>query len=78
MPRKFIERFKRIDQIIGNKSSGTPANLAARLDISESTLYEFIAVMKELGAPIQYDKFQQRYYYEEDGHFNISFIKNGQ
>lgn len=76
MPRKFIERFKRIDQIIANKSSGTPAQLAARLDISESTLYEFIGVMKELGAPIQYDKFNQRYLYEEEGHFNISFIKN--
>jgi predicted DNA-binding transcriptional regulator YafY len=76
MPRKFIERFKRIDQIISNKSSGTPAQLAERLDISESTLYEFIAVMKELGAPIQYDKVNQRYFYEEDGHFNISFTKN--
>ncbi len=73
MPRKFIERFKRIDEIISNKSSGTPAQLAARLDISESTLYEFIAVMKELGAPIQYDKSAQRYYYETDGYFNISF-----
>jgi predicted DNA-binding transcriptional regulator YafY len=76
MPRKFIERFKRIDEIISGKSSGTPAQLAARLDISESTLYEFIAVMRELGAPIQYDKIKQRYYYEEDGSFNISFTKN--
>jgi predicted DNA-binding transcriptional regulator YafY len=76
MPRKFIQRFKRIDEIIQNKSSGTPLQLAERLEISESTLYEFIAVMKELGAPIQYDKFAQRYYYEESGHFNISFVKD--
>lgn len=75
MPRKFIDRFKRIDQIIANKSSGTPAQMANRLGISESTLYEFIAVMKELGAPIQFDKFNQRYYYETEGHFNISFIE---
>ncbi|MBK7432536.1 MAG: HTH domain-containing protein [Chitinophagaceae bacterium] len=75
MPRKFIERFKRIDEIIKNKSSGTPAQLAAKLDISESTLYEFIAVMKEMGAPIQYDKFAQRYVYEFPGHFNISFLE---
>jgi predicted DNA-binding transcriptional regulator YafY len=75
MPRKFIERFKRIDEIIQNKSSGTPAQLAEKLDISESTLYEFIAVMKELGAPIQYDRFAQRYYYEEPGRFNISFVR---
>jgi predicted DNA-binding transcriptional regulator YafY len=76
MPRKFIERFKRLDEIISNKSSGTPAQLAARLEISESTLYEFIAVMKELGAPVQYDKQACRYYYEEAGRFNISFIKD--
>lgn len=74
MPRKFIERLKRIDGIIQKKSSGTPAQLAAKLDISESTLYEFIAVMKEMGAPIQYDKFNCRYYYEEPGSFNISFM----
>jgi predicted DNA-binding transcriptional regulator YafY len=76
MPRKFVERFKRIDEIIQNKSSGTPAQFAAKLDISESTLYEFIAVMKELGAPICYDKYSKRYYYNENGYFNISFIKN--
>ncbi len=74
MPRKFVERFKKIDEIIQNRSSGTPAQLAAKLDVSESTLYEFIAVMKELGAPILYDKFLSRYYYEEPGHFTISFM----
>jgi predicted DNA-binding transcriptional regulator YafY len=74
MPRKFIERFKRIDEIIQNKSSGSPAQLAERLEISESTLYEFIAVMREEGAPILYDKYAQRYFYETPGHFNISFI----
>ena len=75
MPRKFIDRFKRIDEIIANKSSGTPAQMASRLGISESTLYDFIAVMKELGAPIKFDKFNQRYYYEVEGHFNISFLE---
>ncbi len=74
MPRKFIERFKRLDAIIQNKSSGTPAELAVRLEISESTLYEFIAVMKELGAPIIYDKYAKRYGYENEGYFNVSFI----
>ena len=74
MPRKFLERFKRLDEIIRSKSSGTPAQLAAKLDISESTLFEFIAVMKEHGAPIHYDKNAMRYIYTEPGHFNTSFI----
>ncbi len=78
MPRKFIDRFKRIDAIIQNKSSGTPTELAARLNISESTLYEFIAVMKELGAPILYDKHAKRYMYATGGKFNISFVPDEQ
>ncbi len=76
MPRKFLDRFKRIDEIIQNKSSGTPAHLANKLQISESTLFEFIAVMKELGAPIVYDKMQQRYQYDYDGKFTIKFVAN--
>lgn len=75
MPRKFVERFKRIDAIIQNKSSGTPAQLAAKLDVSENTLYEFIAVMKELGAPIVYDKFANRYSYAHQGSFIIQFVE---
>ena len=74
MPRKFIQRFKRIDALIQNKSTGTPAQLAEKLNISVSTLYDFIAVMKELGAPIKYDKSARRYYYEASGNFDIRFV----
>ncbi|MEM6737495.1 MAG: HTH domain-containing protein [Bacteroidota bacterium] len=67
MPRKFFRRFERIDQLIRLKATGKPSELAERLEISESTLYEFIGLMKELGAPIQWDKKRNSYIYDPEG-----------
>jgi hypothetical protein len=33
-------------------------------------------MMKELGAPIAYDRYKESYYYSEKGGFNIRFVKN--
>ena len=76
MPKKFLDRFSRIDQLIYRKATGTPQHLAEKLDISESTLYEYFAVKRELGAPIKYDKFRNTYYYEINGRFKIKFFED--
>jgi predicted DNA-binding transcriptional regulator YafY len=73
MPKKFFERFKRIDYLIRSKSTGTPRDLADKLEISVSTLYEFISFMKEMGAPVKYDKAKRSYVYERDVKFKIEF-----
>jgi predicted DNA-binding transcriptional regulator YafY len=73
MPAKFLERFQRIDDLIYRKSTGTPQQLADRLELSESTLYEYLSVMRSLGAPIAYSRERQSYYYKSDGHFIIDF-----
>lgn len=75
MPKRFFDRFKRLDDLIRTKSTGTPAKLAERLEVSESSVYEYLAIMKSLGAPIKYDKDRCTYYYEEDGQFKIYFEK---
>ena len=54
--KKYIDRFKRIDQLIRLKATGTPKELAEKLHISEALLYLTLSEMKELGAPICYDK----------------------
>jgi predicted DNA-binding transcriptional regulator YafY len=56
MPKRILERFKRIDSLIQRRGTGKPVDLAKRIKISESTLYEYLAIMKGLGAPINYDK----------------------
>jgi predicted DNA-binding transcriptional regulator YafY len=73
MPAKFLERFQRIDDLIYRKSTGTPQQLADKLELSESTLYEYLAVMRNMGAPISYNRERRTYFYECDGHFLIEF-----
>jgi predicted DNA-binding transcriptional regulator YafY len=74
MPRTFIARFKHIDHLINQKATGNAAMLARKLDICERTAKEFIAVMKEFGAPIYFDRVKNSYCYKHAGNFNISFI----
>jgi DNA-binding IclR family transcriptional regulator len=74
MPQRFINRFRRIDDLISRKATGTPAELASKLDIAESTLYEFLNVMKDMGAPIYYNKDRRSYCYEQEGRFTIGFV----
>ncbi|HVI46789.1 MAG TPA: HTH domain-containing protein [Chitinophaga sp.] len=76
MPKRYFDRLQTIDYLIRIKGTGKPAQLAKRLRISERTLYEFLKMMKELGAPIEYDRYKESYYYSEKGGFNIRFSKN--
>ena len=70
-------RLSRIDHFIRIKGTGTPGQLARRIGVGERTIYEYISMMKELGAPIKFCRDRQSYYYEGDGVFTISFIPDG-
>ena len=74
MQKAIFHRLERIDSLIRMKATGTPAQLADRLEISERSVYEYINLMKDLGAPIKFDTYRQTYYYDEEGSFNISFF----
>ena len=75
MFKLYLDRIQVIDRLIQIKGTGTPRQLAGRLGISERTLYETLSMMKEKGAPIQYCKTRQSYYYEERGTFSLKFIR---
>jgi predicted DNA-binding transcriptional regulator YafY len=76
MPKQYFNRLQNIDRLIRVKGTGSPKQLAARLHISESLLYEYLSFMKEQGAPIAYCKDRRSYYYETQGGFNLRFINN--
>ena len=76
MPKRYFDRLQTIDYLIRIKGTGKPAQIAKLLRISERTLYEFLKMMKELGAPIEYDRYKESYYYSEKGGFNIRFSKS--
>ncbi|MEL6867479.1 MAG: HTH domain-containing protein [Bacteroidota bacterium] len=61
---KQIKRLERVDQLIRLKATGTPRQLAIRLEVSERTIYDIITAMKDLGAPIYYSHQRRSYCYE--------------
>ncbi|MBK3519541.1 HTH domain-containing protein [Carboxylicivirga marina] len=71
---KFImqmERYERILHLIKRKATGTPQELAKRLNISESSLYDYLRVLKAKGADIEYSNSRQSYVLNND--FVITF-----
>jgi predicted DNA-binding transcriptional regulator YafY len=73
MPKKFVTRLKLIDELIQKRNTGNASELAARLQVSERTVKEFIAVMKMLGAPVYYSRKLGSYCYSEKGSVVVRF-----
>lgn len=73
----FIKKLKlieRIDGMISRKSTGTPTELSKKIEVSERTLYNIIAIMKKLGAPIYYSSSRMSYCY--NGTVSFSYVFN--
>lgn len=69
----YIKTIKRMDRLIHAQSTGTPEEFAKRLSISVRSIYNYISLMKELGAPIQYSRFYESYIYKMEGRFILEF-----
>lgn len=75
---RFIEKLQvieRIDQLIRMKATGTPNDLAQRLGVSRSTVYEILDCMKQMGAEISYCKSKRSFYYELEKVLAIGFVE---
>ncbi len=70
---KQIELIERIDQLIRLKATGSPLQLANRLEISKTKLYRTIHMMRELKAPVIYDVSLQSFVYEKAVGFRFGF-----
>lgn len=74
MNKEVLYRLLRIDSLIKIKGTGTPDDLARRIGVSKRTIYDYLNIMREFGAPIKYSPKRKSYYYDGDGSFNISFL----
>jgi DNA-binding IclR family transcriptional regulator len=69
-----IRRIERIDQMLRTRSTGTPQELAEKLGISLSQLYQILKLMKnEKRAPIYYSRADQSYCYRGSVRFVCEF-----
>ncbi|TVR19902.1 MAG: HTH domain-containing protein [Balneolaceae bacterium] len=59
-----IERLQYLDQLIRKQKTGSPAELAGRLDISRSQLYNLIGYLNDIGMKIRFSRMRNSFYYE--------------
>jgi len=77
----FLEKLQvieRVDGLIKRKATGTADELAERLGVSRSTVFEIINCMKAMGAEIEYNTSRQSYFYTVDKELSIGFVHSGQ
>ena len=72
---KNLQRLKHIDSLIRIKATGSPKELAGKVGISRSVLFEFINEMKEEGFKIAFSKTINSYYYTEEGNLTEHFFE---
>ena len=70
---KFIMILDRMDNMIRKRSTGAPADFAAKLSVSERSLYYYLSLMKRQGAPLYYSRNYGSYLYREEGHMELVF-----
>jgi DNA-binding IclR family transcriptional regulator len=74
---RFIEKIKmieRIDQLIRMKATGSARDLAKRINVSKSTVYEILEIMRNMGAEIEYCSHRRSYIYCIEKVFAIGFV----
>ncbi len=69
---KQIEQYKKLDKLIEQACTGRPDELASRLQISRTQLYEVLETLKYLGAPIKYNRVIKSFYYTHKFKLSIS------
>ena len=74
--KSLLHRLIRLDHLIAHKSTGTPADCANKIGISERSLYDYLKILKEMGAPVRFSRDRRTYFYTEGGHFHVSFLTN--
>ena len=59
--------------MIRKKATGSPAELALKLGLSERAVFEYIRAMRDMEAPISFCNYRQTYYYEHEVQFSVGF-----
>lgn len=70
-----IKIIIRIHELITTRQTGTPKELAVKLELSERTVYNYISYMREeLKAPIVYNTALSNYCYENECQLNFNGV----
>ena len=73
--KKYIDRLRRMDDLIRRKATGTPEEFALRMGVQKSTLLLYVKELRKIGAEITYNRDRQSYQYEGKKKFRIGFYE---
>ena len=71
----IIEKTLKLESVhnaIKNKITGTPKQIAKKLEISRACLYNYIDDLKSIGAEVEYNRSSQHFFYKNE--FNLKII----
>jgi len=73
---KYVNRLKRIDQLIQQQRTGNAKALAQKLGMCERQVYNILEELRDFGIPVEYCRVRQTYYYTEplQLHIDIGFV----
>jgi biotin operon repressor len=72
---KYIDRLKRMDDLIRRKATGCTNEFAEKLNISRSQLLQDLKELRELGAPIEFCPISKSYLYTKNCTLSLDFLE---
>lgn len=71
--QKTIERISHLDFLIRSRNTGCAYQLAAKLKVSERTIFYYLRELRDLGAPITWSETLHSYIYKDPGRILFCF-----
>jgi biotin operon repressor len=62
---EYLDRISMMHKLVSRQKTGTPEELASRLGVSRTSLYELIDELRSRGAPIAYSKSAKTFFYRQ-------------
>lgn len=69
---EYLDRIGRMHRMVRQGGTGSPEELACRLGVSRTSLYELIDELRSRGAPIAYSKSTRSFFYREPFEISIT------
>jgi biotin operon repressor len=67
------DQLERLHQLIKSGSTGSPAELAHRLGVTDRTVKKYISDLRKLGARIEFCRYRSTYYYSKAVTFRFGY-----
>jgi len=69
---KNLERLQQLHELIETENTGSPGDLAKKMNVSERLVYNLIDQLKDFEASVCYSRRNRTYYYCEDFELKVN------